>query len=250
MATPAMRDAARDAARAAESFCETLFADPSAARALRDAIARDDDDEGRRAVFFEAPRAAMDALTRALETTMARSAETRARGIARRARMVGASDAEDAIGCGLGREDARAYARACAAGEDDEDAFGVIVSVGLACSTNVVRFGVVRKGKLEMDARVCDPAAPSIWAMKPKSTPEAPTKETRWLYCADKGSGRAKRCQTLSGPGICDRRRFRTTSGTSGDCFPCRRTWRRRITPRRRIRNPKPSLVYNKSCTS
>ena len=159
---------------------------------MRDAIARDDDDEGRRAVFFEAPRAAMDALTRALETTMARSAETRARGIARRARMVGASDAEDAIGCGLGREDARAYARACAAGEDDEDAFGVIVSVGLACSTNVVRFGVVRKGKLEMDARVCDPAAPSIWAMKPKSTPEAPTKETRWLYCADKGSGRSE----------------------------------------------------------
>ena len=195
MATPAMRDAARDAARTAEKFCETLFSDPDVARALVDAArrARGDDDGARaRAVFFEAPRAAMEALTRALEMSTTQSAEMRARGIARKARMVGASDAEDAIGCGLEREDARAYARACAAGDAGEDAFGVIVSVGLACSTNVVRFGVVRKGKLEMDARVCDPAAPSIWAMKPKSTPEAPTKETQWLYCADKGSGRSE----------------------------------------------------------
>ena len=51
MATPAMRDAARDAARAAESFCETLFADPDVARARAATPrgARDGDDDGARA---------------------------------------------------------------------------------------------------------------------------------------------------------------------------------------------------------
>jgi methionyl aminopeptidase len=29
--------------------------------------------------------------------------------------------------------------------------------------------------------------------MKPKSTPEAPTKETQWLYCTDRGMGRAEK---------------------------------------------------------
>ena len=75
----------------------------------------------------------------------------------------------------------------------DGDAFGVVVSVGLPCSTNVVRFGRVEKGELVVDSRTVDPAAPSIWAMTPKSTPEAPTKETQWLYCTDKGSGRAEK---------------------------------------------------------
>lgn len=92
--------------------------------------------------------------------------------------MVGVSDVEDVIGCGLEREDVRAYARVCAAGDDGEDVFGVIVSVGLVCLMNVVWFGVVRKGKLEMDVCVCDLVVLLIWVMKLKSTSEASTKET------------------------------------------------------------------------
>ena len=191
-ACEAMTRARDEAVVASEKFMRAVFADAATAAAYARAVGSL---EKGRAAFFEAPLGAVETLTRVVEmsTAAGAGAEKRIGAIASRSRSVGAEETESAIGCGMRGEDARAYAETCAATTGDGDAFGVVVSVGLPCSTNVVRFGRVEKGELVVDSRTVDPAAPSIWAMTPKSTPEAPTKETQWLYCTDKGSGRAEK---------------------------------------------------------
>ena len=189
-----MMAAATTARDAAAAFARALFADEASTEAFARAVRGDSGEMKGKAVFFEAPLAACGTLERVLEMGAKANApaEKRVGAIATRSRLVSASDVESAIGCGLAREDVRAFEEACARTTGEEE-FGVVLSVGLPCSTNVVRFAVVRGGMLEMDDRVVDPAAPSIWAMKPKSTPEAPTKETQWLYCTDRGMDRAEK---------------------------------------------------------
>ena len=188
-----MARAGADARTGAAAFANALFADAASSEAFAAAVFREGNELGR-AVFFEAPLAACGTLERVLEASAKANApaEKRVGAIASRSRLVSAVDLESAIGCGLSAKDRAAFVETCEA-STGEDCFGFVVSVGLPCSTNVVRFARVRKGVLEMDERVVDPAAPSIWAMKPKSTPEAPTKETQWLYCTDRGNGRAEK---------------------------------------------------------
>ena len=44
-----------------------------------------------------------------------------------------------------------------------------------------------------VDDTVVNPAAPSVWAMTPKSTPENPTKDEPRMYCLSRGRARAEK---------------------------------------------------------
>jgi methionyl aminopeptidase len=209
--TPAekMREAAVKARETAEALLRALCEDEASAEgfavaALKRAKDVADEEDGSssasglslksRAVFFEAPATAVETLVKVMDVSKKAGApvEKRVGAIAGRTRLVGVKEVEEAIGCGTPRADVEAYEKTCETSVD-EKTYGIIVSVGLPCSTNVVRYGRVVNGKLEVLERVTDPAAPSVWAMKPKSTPEAPTKETQWLYCTDRGMGRAEK---------------------------------------------------------
>ena len=143
-ACEAMTRARDEAVVASEKFMRAVFADAAAAAAYARAVGSLERARG----VLQAPLGAVETLTRVVEmsTAAGAGAEKRIGAIASRSRSVGAEEMESAIGCGMRGEDARAYAETCAATTGDGDAVGVVVSVGLPCSTNVVRFGRVEKG--------------------------------------------------------------------------------------------------------
>jgi methionyl aminopeptidase len=207
-----------DATAIAEEFIGALL-DEDIASALYDAVfdACGAGSKGKKAVFFEAPLAAAKTLCAVLKMSKAAGApkEKRYGAIAGRCKVVCAADVEDAIGCGLPKDDVVAFAEACETSTGG-DAFSLIVSVGLPCSTNVVRIGSFSKGVVRIDERVIDPAAPSAWAMAPKSTPEAPTKDAQWLYCTNKGKGRSETMPEYSWTGDLRPAKISHTEGFRG----------------------------------
>ena len=231
-ACEAMTRARDEAVVASEKFMRAVFADAAAAAAYARAVGSLE----RGARRSSGPLGAVETLTRVVEmsTAAGAGAEKRIGAIASRSRSVGAEEMESAIGCGMRGEDARARTRRRARRRRATGTFGVVVSVGLPCSTNVVRFGRVEKGSWSWTRERWDPAAPSIWAMTPKSTPEAPTKETQWLYCTDKGSGRAEKMPHFKWTGDLRPAMISHDERTFRGCSPCRKmsyeqiTWRRR----------------------
>ena len=149
------------------------------------------------ALFFEAPLKGVKSLCTVLGMTKDRPAEQRFKPVAAKSRLVGVGDEESAIGCGLRSEHVEMVRGMCAAANTAEG-FSALVSVALSCGTNVVRgarYTVAAGGDVAcaVDDTVVNPAAPSVWAMTPKSTPENPTKDEPWMYCLSRGRARAEK---------------------------------------------------------
>jgi len=214
MPTPA--EEAADAASAAAAFLAAL-ADVGVPTHLV-AKVRAAADGARGAVFFEAPLAAVKSLVNVLGMSGERPAEQRYRPFVAKSRLLTRADVVNAVGVGLPDEHYGVVHRLCdganggggggdddgADGADDADAtYAVIVSVALSCGTNVVRGASYAATRDEdaaagfasvvatVDPIVIDPAAPSTWAMTPKSTPESPTKDEPWMWCLARGQKRA-----------------------------------------------------------
>ena len=148
------------------------------------------------ALFFEAPLKGVKSLRTVLGMTQDRPSETRFKPVAAKSRLVGVSDVESAVGCGLRGEHVEMVTGMCAASNTAEG-FSALVSVALSCGTNVLR-GATYKISGEdvtcvVDDVVVNPAAPSVLAMTPKSTPEKPTKDEPWMYCLSRGRARAEK---------------------------------------------------------
>ena len=150
------------------------------------------------ALFFEAPLKGVKSLCTVLGMTKDRPAEQRFKPVAAKSRLVGVGDEESAIGCGLRSEHVEMVRGMCAAANTAEG-FSALVSVALSCGTNVVRgarYTVAAGGDVAcaVDDTVVNPAAPSVWAMTPKSTPENPTKDEPWMYCLPAAGPERRRC--------------------------------------------------------
>ena len=96
-------------------------------------------DAAKGAIFFEAPLAAVKSLRAILAAAKDRPAELRYKPFALKSRLVGVADIENAIGRGLPADQVDAVAALCSTDATTADAYAVIVSVALACGTNVVR---------------------------------------------------------------------------------------------------------------
>lgn len=152
-------------------------------------------DAAKGAIFFEAPLAAVKSLRAILAAAKDRPAELRYKPFALKSRLVGVADIENAIGRGLPADQVDAVAALCSTDATAADAYAVIVSVALACGTNVVRGATYAVSGADVVATTgewaVDPAAPSVWAMTPKHTPENPNPSEPWLWCVDRGRGRS-----------------------------------------------------------
>ena len=184
----ALRAEADEASTAAADLLAALADGHLAATVRGDAIVG--------ALFFEAPLKGVKSLRTVLGMTQDRPSETRFKPVAAKSRLVGVSDVESAVGCGLRGEHVEMVTGMCAASNTAEG-FSALVSVALSCGTNVVR-GATYKIIGEdvtcvVDDVVVNPAAPSVWAMTPKSTPEKPTKDEPWMYCLSRGRARAEK---------------------------------------------------------
>ena len=154
------------------------------------------------AVFFEVPLAAAKTLCMVLATAKDRGtpAATRFKSFAAKSRLVTPSDVENAIGVGLRPEHVDVISSLCATNvaQTPVRRYAVVVSIALCCGVNVVRGASydVSEDASEVRASVRDvvvsPAAPSVWAMTPKHTPENPSESEPWLYCLSRGRSRAK----------------------------------------------------------
>ena len=154
------------------------------------------------AVFFEVPLAAAKTLCMVLATAKDRGtpAATRFKSFAAKSRLVTPSDVENAIGVGLRPEHVDVISSLCATdvAQTPVRRYAVVVSIALCCGVNVVRGASydVSEDASEVRASVRDvvvsPAAPSVWAMTPKHTPENPSESEPWLYCLSRGRSRAK----------------------------------------------------------
>jgi len=154
------------------------------------------------AVFFEVPLAAAKTLCMVLATAKDRGtpAATRFKSFAAKSRLVTPSDVENAIGVGLRPEHVDVISTLCATdvAQTPVRRYAVVVSIALCCGVNVVRGASydVSEDASEVRASVRDvvvsPAAPSVWAMTPKHTPENPSESEPWLYCLSRGRSRAK----------------------------------------------------------
>lgn len=158
------------------------------------------------AVFFEAPLAAVKSLCMILAAAKDRPAETRYKPFALKSRLLSPSDVENAVGCGLPRAQVDVVTALCDGSSSASSSYTILVSVALSCGTNVVRGASYAVKPAETDeeggssstaveASVSDivvaPAAPSVWAMTPKHTPENPSKDEPWLWCLSRGRSRA-----------------------------------------------------------
>ena len=154
------------------------------------------------AVFFEVPLAAAKTLCMVLATAKDRGtpAATRFKSFAAKSRLVTPSDVENAIGVGLRPEHVDVISSLCGTdvAQTPVRRYAVVVSIALCCGVNVVRGASydVSEDASEVRASVRDvvvsPAAPSVWAMTPKHTPENPSESEPWLYCLSRGRSRAK----------------------------------------------------------
>lgn len=147
------------------------------------------------AVFFEAPLAAVKSLCTILNAAKDRPAEMRYKPFALKSRLLASSDVENAIGCGLPAAQVDVITSLCDGAAADAPGYGIVVSVALACGTNVVRGASYTVAGDAVTAAVDDivvaPAAPSVWAMSPKHTPENPNKDEPWLWCLSRGRSRS-----------------------------------------------------------
>ena len=130
-------------------------------------------------------------------------AATRFKSFAAKSRLVTPSDVENAIGVGLRPEHVDVISSLCATdvAQTPVRRYAVVVSIALCCGVNVVRGASydVSEDASEVRASVRDvvvsPAAPSVWAMTPKHTPENPSESEPWLYCLSRGGRGRRRCR-------------------------------------------------------
>jgi len=179
-----MSDNALLNANEAKTIAKALIAFACATENDRERANRDDEDDEDGAMFFELALGA----ARAVCAVIAKAPKAMAlKAIEQKVRVVKASDRESAIGCGLMKADEEAFARAC--GEGARRRRSLIVSVNVPCGMSVVMFGANVDGEVVVDSHAIEHAAPSIWALAPKT---ATSDDERWLYCVNKGNGRTK----------------------------------------------------------
>ena len=133
-----------------------------------------------------------------MERAKALPAESRYKAFAPKCRLVAGSDVESAIGCGLPTAHVAMVTSLCATPLADSTQYAVVVSVALACGTNVVRGASYAAGgegvRASVSETVADPAAPSVWALRLKHDPENPNPSEPWLFCLSRGRSRGRRC--------------------------------------------------------
>ena len=136
MPTPA--EEAAEATSAAADLLAAL-ADPGVPEHLVAKVraAAPDPESPSGAVFFEAPLAAVKSLATVMERAKALPAESRYKAFAPKCRLVAGSDVESAIGCGLPTAHVAMVTSLCATPLADSTQYAVVVSVALACGTNV-----------------------------------------------------------------------------------------------------------------
>ena len=201
MPTPA--EEAAEATSAAAALLQAL-ADPGVPEHLVAKVRTAAEQQGAAAgapgaVFFEAPLAAVKSLCMILAAAKDRPAETRYKPFALKSRLLASSDVENAIGCGLPRPQVEMVTSLCDSPASSSSSYAIVISVALSCGTNVVRgASYVAKDagaavEVNVNDVVADPAAPSVWAMTPKHTPENPSKDEPWLWCLSRGRSRSEK---------------------------------------------------------
>ena len=125
-------------------------------------------DAAKGAIFFEAPLAAVKSLRAILAAAKDRPAELRYKPFALKSRLVGVADIENAIGRGLPADQVDAVAALCSTDATTADAYAVIVSVALACGTNVVRGAAYAVSGADVVATTGE------WVVDPRRPPSGP----------------------------------------------------------------------------
>ena len=150
------------------------------------------------AVFFEAPLAAVKSLAMVMERAKALPVEARYKAFAPKCRLVGGDDLQNAIGCGLPETQVVLFNDLSATAlRPDANKYAILVSVALGCGTNLVRggsFDIIDDAvTASIKETVIDPAAPSVWSMKLKHSPENPNPSEPWLFCLKRGRSRSEK---------------------------------------------------------